>query len=108
LGVADSPGLGTGRAAAGPNQETASFGRLLAADANVAYGLRSPDSYDGVGLARYDQLRADLAVLPPSLTGARTLEVLGIRYVASEEVYPTALPATRLPAKPTFTATMNG
>ncbi len=109
LVYADSPGLPAVKAAAGPNEETVFLGVLLSADANLWYGIRSSDFYDGVGVFRYEQLRNDLAAVPPPIGGSRTLEVLGIRYVAAElGVFPTAIPATRLPAKPTFTATVNG
>ncbi len=106
---ASSPGLEAVARAAGPTEETVSLGVLLSADANLWYRLRTPDSYDGVGVLRYEQLQRDLAALPQPLRGVRTLDVLGIRYVASEQVYPTALPAARLPVKErTFTATING
>ena len=105
---ASSPGLEAVLAAAGPTEETVSLGALLSADANLGYRIRTPDSYDGVGVLRYDQLQRDLAALPAPLRGPRTLDVLGVRYVASEQVYPTALPAARLPAGRTFTAILNG
>ncbi|MEA2717698.1 MAG: hypothetical protein QOI99_2015, partial [Actinomycetota bacterium] len=104
----ESPGLSAVTAAAGPGEETVSLGNLLSADANLWYRLRSPDSYDGVGVRRYDRLQHDLAALPPPLGGSRTLEVLGIRYVASEAVYPTALLAAPLGPGRTFTATLDG
>ncbi|HEX7276140.1 MAG TPA: YfhO family protein [Acidimicrobiales bacterium] len=105
---ASSPAVVALQKAAGPTEETVSLGALLSADANLWFRLRSPDSYDGVGVRRYEQLQRDLAVLPEPLRGPRTLEVLGIRYVATEQVYPTALPAARLPAPRTFNATLNG
>ncbi|MEA2827098.1 MAG: hypothetical protein QOG43_1537 [Actinomycetota bacterium] len=108
LEAASSPGLAAVERAAGPTEETVSLGPLLSADANLWYRLRSPDSYDGVGVRRYEQLQRDLAVLPEPLRGVRTLDVLGIRYVASQQTYPTALPAARLPAGRTFAATLNG
>ena len=81
---------------------------LLSADANLWYRLRSPDSYDGMGVRRYEQLQEDLALLPTALRGSRTLEVLGIRYIAAEQgVFPTALPAARPSVAPTFTALLN-
>jgi hypothetical protein len=108
LEYADSPGLTAVATAAGPLEETVSLGVLLSADANLWYRLRSPDFYDGLGVRRYEQLQKDLALLPFPLQGTRRLEVLGIRYIAAEQgVFPTALPATRLPAAPTFTATLN-
>ena len=109
LEFATSPGLMAVADAAGPLEETVSLGPLLSADANLGYRLRSPDLYDGLSVRRYDQLQKDLALLPFPLRGSRTLEVLGIRYISAEQgVFPTALPAARLPAAPTFTATLNG
>ncbi len=109
LEEASSPGLEAVARAAGPNEETVSLGPLLSADANLGYRLRSPDSYDGVGVRRYEQLQRDLSVLPEPLRGARTLDVLGIRYIASQQTYPTALPAARLPvAERSFAAILNG
>jgi hypothetical protein len=109
LEYADSPGLTAVTTAAGPLEETVSLGPLLSADANLWYRLRSPDFYDGLGVRRYEQLQKDLALLPYPLQGTRRLEVLGIRYIAAEQgVFPTALPASRLPAATTFTATLNG
>ncbi len=105
---ASSPALEALQRAAGPTEETVSLGALLSADANLWYRLRSPDSYDGVGVRRYEQLQRDLVALPEPLRGTRTLEVLGVRYVASEQVYPTALPAARLPVPRTFNVTLNG
>ncbi len=109
LVYADSSGLAAVRAAAGPTEETVSLGMLLSADTNLWYRLRSPDSYDGVGLRRYEDLRKDLAGLPAPLGPTRTLEVLGVRYVAGEQaVFPTALSAVRLPADRTFTVILDG
>jgi hypothetical protein len=103
-----SPGLDAVAAAAGPGEESVSLGMLLSADINLWYRLRSPDSYDGMGVYRYEQLRRDVAAMPPALAGARTLDVLGIRYLTAENgVYPTAVVASALPATPTFTATAN-
>ncbi len=108
-GVASSPGLAAVARATGPTEETVSLGPLLSADANLWYRLRTPETYDGVGVRRYEQLQRDLAALPEPLRGRRTLDVLGIRYVASEQVYPTALPAARLPVPGrTFAAIING
>ena len=108
LEYADSPGLTAVSTAAGPLEETVSLGMLLSADTNLWYRLRSPDFYDGMGVRRYEQLQKDLASLPYPLGASRTLEVLGIRYIAAEPgVFPTALPAAALPATPTFTAILN-
>ncbi len=105
---ATSPGVAALQARAGPDEETVSLGPLLSADANLWYRLRMPESYDGVGVLRSEQLQRDLAALPEPLRGPRTLDVLGIRYVASQQVYPTALPAARVPTPRTFAATLNG
>ena len=108
LDIASSPGLAAVARAAGPTEETVALGSLLSADSNLWYRLRTPDSYDGVGVRRYDQLQRDLAALPEPVRGARTLDVLGVRYVAIEQAYPTAVPATGLPIGRTFTPLLDG
>ena len=108
LVFARSPGLDALAAAAGPFEETVSVGNLLSADANLWYRLRSPDSYDGMNVYRYEQLRRDLAALPLPMSDARELDVLGIRYVAAENgIYPAALPAAPLQEGTTFTSTLS-
>ena len=91
---ATSPGLEALHAAAGPTEETVSVGALLSADANLWYRLRSPDSYDGMGVYRYELLQRRLQALPEPARSMQTFDVLGMRYVASDQgLWPTAVAA---------------
>jgi hypothetical protein len=91
---ASSPGLEALRAAAGPSEDSVSVGALLSADANLWYRLRSPDSYDGVGVYRYDVLQRRLNALPEPARSRQMFDLLGVRYVASEYgLWPTAAAA---------------
>ena len=91
---ATSPGLEALQAAAGPAEETVSVGALLSADANLWYRLRSPDSYDGMGVYRYELLQRRLQALPEPARSIQTFDVLGVRYVASDQGrWPTAVAA---------------
>jgi hypothetical protein len=91
---ASSPGLEALTADAGPLEDTVSVGVLLSADANLWYRLRSPDTYDGVGVYRYDLLQRRLNALPEPARSLQTFDILGVRYVASDQgLWPTAVPA---------------
>lgn len=104
-----SPGLNAVKEAAGPAEDTVSLGNLLAADANLWYRIRSPDTYDGVGVRRYEQLQRDVAAMAPELAGRRAMELFGVRLMAAEAAYPTALPAAAATTAPfSFTAAADG
>ena len=88
---ATSPGLEALHAAAGPTEDTVWVGALLSADSNLWYRLRSPDSYDGMGVYRYDLLQRRLKALPEPARSMQMFDVLGIRYVASDQgLWPSA------------------
>lgn len=94
--------------------EVVATGALLSADTNLWYRLRSPDSYDGLGVFRPDNLRRRLTALAAAgspqavkLANERYVDTLGVRYVVSQ-VYPFALPAATLPSGPEFVATLDG
>jgi len=71
------------RAAAGA--ETLSLDGLLLPDANLWYRLRTPHSYDGMGVATQDLLTATLDALPEPLRSERMTEVYGVRWSATPD-----------------------
>lgn len=72
--------------------ETVALDRLLSPDANLWYRLRTPASYDGVGVASHDLLTRRLQALPEPLRSERLAQVYGVRWAAAAPGYPFGTP----------------
>ena len=81
-----SPSMEAVRGAVGPG--TVALDGLLSPDANLWYRLRTPASYDGVGVANQDLLTRRLQALPEPLRSERLTEVYGVEWAASSPGYP--------------------
>lgn len=83
------PAMAAVQAAAGA--ETIALDGLMFPDANLWYRLRTPGSYDGMGVAKHDLLTRRLQALPEPLRSERLAEVYGVRWAASP-AYPFGVP----------------
>ena len=81
-----SPAVEAVRGAVGTG--TVALDGLLSPDANLWYRLRTPASYDGVGVADQDLLTRRLQALPEPLRSERLTEVYGVGWAASSPTYP--------------------
>lgn len=64
------------------------LGALLPPDANRWYGVSVPDTYDGLGVRRYDQLHRHLLDRPDARRVSRFLRTLGVGWVATAGDHP--------------------